>query len=244
MAARTTYETPKPTHEAKWDDYMHWLERLFDADVMKGFHASVKALMVALRRGNMDAADDLITKLSAPMADDATLQQRTAHHALFMFHVSPCAVTRSACEKMLEFIPQNMRVLEVNAHRGVWGRYLQLLGRTVDMVHRDVKSYSQNIGEVRATESPVSFMEGARGRYGALLLVGADYQKNMGDAIACVERFDGDVVFYVGIEPKRDNGPSPADAWDVLERDWKIVEFHELPMWPYRADHVMIYKRK
>ena len=228
--------------EERWLAYMKTVEQRLEPDVARGFHVALKKLTAALRGSKVDDVEALVSAICAPLTADATNDSRTTQQALVMYYVSPATPTRAACEAICEFVPKDGAILEINAHRGVWGRYLQILGRRVDMVHRERKHYESCIAEVRSVESPVSYVQGAGTRYAALLMVRPDTQDGMADAMGCVQAFAGERVIYVGSEPPKDSGER--HVWTFLEKHYQFVGWNDLPLWPWCSDHVMLYVRK
>lgn len=230
--------------EDAWRRYIEdKVEKELPSEFVEAYHGAVVSLRRALRMGNLADAEEMVAEIRTHAVPHATRRQQMLCAALFMYHVSPCVPTRSACEEIMRALPPGTAVLEVNAHHGVWGRYLQLLGCTVHMVHREAKAYGSPICDVHVTESPASFLQGAGDRYGALLLVRPELQDNMGSACACVRWFRGDTVVYVGAEPCGEDA-GPRHVWTLLERDFVFSGHAEIPVWPWRVESVMIYKRR
>jgi len=224
---------------------MKSLEKKLEPADVTAFHKNVTMFTALVRRNLISQAHVVLERIIAPLHPDPPLSQRTTQQALCMYHISPVVPTVEGCTKIAGKL-HGLRVLEINAHRGVWGTYLQSLGMSLDMIHRAKKQYATCIGAVMGTESPPSYVQGAKGRYDALLMVKPDTQDGMGDALACAQAFSGDWIVYVGMEPPEamSDVEKEGHVWTFLEKHYVFVDWCACPTWPYTNDHIMFYRKK
>ena len=227
--------------EEKREEYMRTtVHPLLTPAWRDNFMTWTAALGVSLRGGNLEGAWRTLETLTAGSAEVSF--ESTARRAMFVYHVGPATPTPRAVAEIVRFLQPGSRVLEANAHRGVWSRLvaLQRGGGPHVAVHRDAVAYAQTLVDVWRVESPESFVQGAGDRFDMLLLVAPAIQPTGdADAAACVRAFGGRFVVHV----RRDNEDEDATTAAIDER-FKSVGGCPVPSWGIARDYLAVYERR
>lgn len=227
--------------EEKWDEYMQAnVHPLLPAEWRDKFMGRVAELGVALRGGNAARSWELLALLT--VGSEEVSPESTARRAMFMYHVAPATPTLRAVDEIVRFLPPGARVLEVNAHRGVWARLVALRhgGVTALALHRASAAYKRPLADVWAVKSTESFVQGADVRFDMLLLVAPAVQPTGDDeAAACVRAFGGRFVVHV----RRDNEDDDVTTAAIDER-FRSVSGCPVPSWGIARDYLAVYERR
>jgi hypothetical protein len=229
--------------EYKWDKDMETdIEARFPAGstYVSEFKRNLALLRQAMSVGKITEAEKIMQRMYPPPAMDF---ETGLKQALFIYHVSPAIPTIFACNEIVGLLPYKAKVLEINAHRGVWSLFLDFFFCKTTALHCTRRAYSQTLGPVHRTEDPASYLQGSGRHFDVLLLVRPDRQDGMQDAVQCVNWFKGDTVIYVGCEPLGEDRKEGHVFLDI-ERLFVFTHHVEIPMLLDKTEMIMVYKRR
>lgn len=246
--------------EKHWEESLDFKARsVLDKDVLEGFYRMCKMMRQCFREANRERdfakrgpllteAIGLIEHATIGHVDvsdnDKVMLRKYAQRALCYYHLCPSIPCMEGINAIVQFADIS-RILEVNAHRGLWGAFLRAVSVDITMIHDASKNYTKTYAVVQSVANVLEYVVDKQADYGCLMFCRPDHQENMGVAVACLKQYRGFKVIYIGPETNGLKDATPDnDMFQLLERDWTLVGHAEIPRWAGALDWVMMYTRR
>lgn len=142
-------------------------------------------------------------------------------------------------DEVINTIVKYSPIIEVGAGTGYWASLIAEQGG--DILAFDISPYTNcqaNNQHYLVQQAEESIVKNYSNR--SLFLCWPPYKEPM--AHDCLKNYKGDTLIYIG----EFRGGCTADNkfFDLLEKEWELIEEQNIPQWETMHDYLSIYKRK